>query len=70
MIDYMPHIGEDEKGNATFEWWVGERKITVYPSENILIKVWGLDIDTEMEDMVMDNAEKVRNAFQWLVESD
>lgn len=49
---------------------LAKEKITVYPSENILIKVWGLDIDTEMEDMVMDNAEKVRNAFQWLVESD
>lgn len=46
------------------------KKITVYPSENILIKVWGLDIDTEMEDMIMDNAERVRDAFQWLVESD
>lgn len=61
-----PLVSQDEKGNVTFEWWCENRKITMYPAENVLLKVWGLDIDNEMEEFEMNNIQKVKDAFLWL----
>ena len=47
-----PHVSANEEGNVVFEWWRGERKLTIYvrSAHVAYIKVWGVDIDTEMED--------------------
>lgn len=67
LISYVtPVVSQDEKGNVTFEWWCENRKITMYPAENVLLKVWGLDIDNEMEEFEMNNPQKVKDAFLWL----
>ena len=62
----VPLVSLDEKGNVTFEWWCDSRKITMYPAENILLRVWGLCIETEMEELEMNDPQKVKDAFQWL----
>lgn len=47
-----PYVSANEEGNVVFEWWQGERKLTVYvrSARVTYIKVWGVNIDTEMED--------------------
>ncbi|MBD8898361.1 hypothetical protein [Rhodanobacter sp. DHG33] len=48
----QPHVSANEDGNVVFEWWQGEKKLTIYiRAANVtFIKVWGMNIDTEMED--------------------
>lgn len=62
----IPHISQDENDNVTFEFYSDDRKITIYPAENVLLKVWGLDIDNEMEEFEMNDPQKVKDAFMWL----
>lgn len=61
-----PHNSEDEKGNAVLEWWCGERKITMYPMDGMLLKVWGINCSTEMDEVRLEDASAVKAAFQWL----
>jgi hypothetical protein len=54
-----PHVSLSEAGEVTFEWWHGERKLTLYFGADHVeaIKVWGTHIDDEMqhlEDMSVD----------------
>ena len=48
----QPHVSTNEDGNVVFEWWQGVRKLTVYvrSAHVTYIKVWGVNIDSEMED--------------------
>lgn len=48
----QPHVSANEDGNVVFEWWQGRRKLTVYvrSAHVTYIKVWGVNIDSEMED--------------------
>lgn len=48
-----PHIGSNERGQITLEWWQEQRTLTVFVrSENQVdyLKSWGNDIFNEMED--------------------
>lgn len=47
------------------EVWHGERKVSIYP--DIVIRVWGIDIDNEMSDEPKTLA-SVQAAFDWLYE--
>jgi len=51
-----------------FEWWHGGKKITMYFSEANaeFIKVWGADIDSEMEDGTAKTNEQIESLWQWL----
>lgn len=64
------HVGADEDGNATLEWWLGSRKMTLYTvsreKNESLLKSWGPNIETEMEFVPLDDATAVRDAFVWL----
>ena len=62
----VPHVSQDEKGNVTFEFYCENRKITMYPAENVLLRVWGLCIETEMQELQMNDPQKVKDAFLWL----
>lgn len=64
-----PHLGFDELGNVTLEWWRGPRKITLYPAERMLLKVWGANVNDEMEEVALvedDGDRAFRDAFAWL----
>lgn len=52
-----PNVSADESGAAVFEWWSGARKLTVYvtPSQMSYVRVWGDDMDEEMEDGEIDD---------------
>lgn len=64
--EMMPHVGADEQGNATLEWWCGDRKITMYPMDGMLLKVWGPDCNSDMSEVRLEDADSVRAAFAWL----
>ena len=47
-----PHISATEEGEVTMEWWFDSKKLSLYVSDDCVeyIKVWGSDINNEMED--------------------
>jgi hypothetical protein len=51
-----------------FEWWHDGKKITVYFSEEgtEFIKVWGADIDNEMEEGVAETNDQIESLWKWL----
>ena len=61
-----PHVGVDDQGFAVLEWWHGDRKLTVYTNDGICLKVWGPNIDSEMEEVDVADPAQVRSAFAWL----
>lgn len=71
-MNHKPHVGEDEAGNATLEWWSMdvERKLTLYtvhPTvDESLLKSWGTNIETEMEFVPLNDPRAVRAAFDWI----
>lgn len=48
----------------TVEIWNGDRKVTIYPGENVL-RIWGPNIVTEMSDTPWSH-EAVQEAMRWL----
>lgn len=46
-----PHISSNEDGEISFEWWHGEKKLTVYigGEESRYVSSWGANIDTHMD---------------------
>jgi hypothetical protein len=47
-----PHISATENGEVTMEWWSDSRKLSIYIEGKSIeyIKVWGRNINNEMED--------------------
>ena len=54
-----PNVSADENGTVVFEWWRGQRKLTMYvtASEMSYVRVWGNNIDTDMVDGPVDGLE-------------
>lgn len=63
-----PYVSSDEDGHVSFEWWVRERKITIYISPNAVeyVKSWGMNILTEMEDGEIESIGTWRALWSWL----
>lgn len=52
-IDWdAPNVTASSLGEVVLEWWNHEKKLTLYVDEEQTqyVKVWGEDIDTEMDD--------------------
>ncbi|MGF1518368.1 MAG: hypothetical protein ACFCVB_11255 [Nodosilinea sp.] len=51
-----------------FEWWHDTKKVTVYFSETSaeFIKVWGSDIDSEMEEGIAETNDQIEVLWKWL----
>lgn len=48
-----PHVGCNERGQVTFEWWKGSRSLTLFVrsgTELDYLKAWGPDVERDMED--------------------
>lgn len=63
-----PHITASDSGEVVFEWWRGDRKITLYFGGRDVeyIKVWGPNIDNEMESGELKKADSFRELWYWL----
>lgn len=62
-----PHVSQDNGENIVFEWWKGNKELTVYVSSESkeYLKVWGADIFSEMEDGDIDK-ENSQALWRWL----
>jgi hypothetical protein len=72
LAGLWPHLGADEHGCATMEWWNGARKLTLYTVGHVhesLLKTWGPNMQTEMQFVPLTDAHAVREAFQWLADA-
>lgn len=65
-----PHVAADENGDVTFEWWNGDKGLTIYVSADdsvSYLKDWGPDIVEDMEDGPVSTSEKRRELWAWFV---
>lgn len=62
-----PHVGLNEEGDVVFEWWNGEKKLTLYVGASVVeyVKSWGPDIDLQMQAGVLDG--ELLRLWQWLL---
>jgi hypothetical protein len=66
-----PHVGVNERGQITLEWWKGERSLTVFVrAEDRMdyLKAWGTDIEAEMEDGELSRLSDFAALCRWLYE--
>jgi hypothetical protein len=63
-----PNVVADADGNVVFEWWEGQKKLTIYihPETVEYVKVWGPDILSEMENGEVEGIEDRRMLWNWL----
>jgi len=65
-----PHVAADENGDVTFEWWNGDKGLTIYVSANgsvSYLKDWGPDIVDDMEDGSGSTSEERSEMWAWFV---
>lgn len=65
---YDPLLNISFDNEIVLEWWNQGKKITIYVSEKVIdyIKVWGADIDNEMEDGSITLNEDLTDLWQWI----
>ncbi len=65
---HMPHVSTSPDGEIVLEWHAGARKATVYLKDEhaLFIKVWGPNIDREMEDGDADDPHALSVLWEWL----
>lgn len=70
-LDWLsPHVTAGEEGNVVFEWWKGEKKLTIYvsPVDISFVKVWGTNINTEMAEGNITNSKDFHSVWSWILE--
>lgn len=67
-----PLINLGINSEIVFEWWNENKKLTVYILGNSAkyIKVWGADIDNEMEDGLATSPTEITDLWKWLSHED
>ena len=71
LVWHKPHVAADEHGDVTFEWWNGDKGLTIYVSADgdvSYLKDWGLDMDDEMEVGSLSTPEQRRDIWAWFVQ--
>jgi hypothetical protein len=66
-----PHVGVNERGQVTLEWWAGTRSLTVFirsESQVDYLKSWGTNIESEMEDGELSRLSDFAAVSRWLYE--
>lgn len=65
-----PLVNVSYDSDVVLEWWNKSKKLTFYINQSSLdyIKVWGSDIDTEMEDGSINSMHdySIRRLWQWI----
>ena len=65
-----PHVAADEHGDVTFEWWHGDKGLTIYVSAVggvSYLKDWGPDMVEEMEVGAVTTSEERRELWAWFL---
>lgn len=68
----IPHITRDENDTVVLEYWNGDRKLTLYLEDEATeyIKVWGPDIENDMEDGILWRDTTMEELFDWLTKNE
>lgn len=63
-----PHVSAGQDGEVALEWWGPRHKITVYVSAGsaVCLRVWGPDVDTEMDEIEIQGPADLTNLWDWL----
>lgn len=63
-----PHVSADEEGNVAFEWWKGQKKLTVYVSPGAVeyVKVERANSSLEMKDGSIEAPGDRLTLWNWL----
>jgi len=63
-----PDVSASESGEISFEWWGDSRKVTMYFGATTMevIKVWGVDIDTQMDHFPLNVVDEFASVWIWL----
>ena len=64
-----PHIGSNERGQVTLEWWQDTRTLTLFvrSEEQVdYLKAWGSHIENEMEDGEVSRLADFAALSRWL----
>lgn len=67
----VPHVGSNERGQITLEWWSGPRTLTIFVrdiDQIEFLKAWGSDIASEMEDGEISRLSDFGTLSNWLFE--
>jgi len=64
-----PLVNLSMESEIVLEWWHENKKVTIYILCNIAqyIKVWGEDIDDEMEDGFAASSDELTELWKWLI---
>lgn len=65
---HNPHVAPAEEGDVMFEWWNGDKALTVYVSGDDVNYIigWGPNLETDMEDGEATTSERRRKLWAWL----
>jgi prevent-host-death family protein len=64
-----PHVGADEYGSVSLEWWYETRKMTLFiesAGQIRFLKSWGSNIHSEMEDGTIKTVDEFVQLSKWL----
>ncbi len=63
-----PLVSDSGDGGVMFEWWHDKRKLTVYigDGEARFLRVWGPNIESEMQDGTAEPASTLLPIWSWL----
>jgi len=65
----QPNVIADANGYVVFEWWYGEKKLTVYIEDGSAeyVQFWGTNIHSEMSNGDAEPISTCRSLWMWLV---
>lgn len=64
-----PSITASPEGEVLFEWWHGDKKLTVYVGDESIdyVQVWGTDIDAKITDGDIESVSDCLSLWMWLI---
>ena len=65
----QPLINVNDDLEIVLEWWNGKKKLTIYISQGgylEFIKIWGANMESEMEDGLIRSESDHKDLFSWL----
>jgi hypothetical protein len=66
-----PNVTSSSDGEVVFEWWNKGKKLTIYVGSSLVgyVKVWGPDVDSDMEADDVTEASRLAAVWDWLAAS-
>ncbi len=65
----QPNVTGNPEGDVVFEWWYGERKLTVYVEESGIeyVQVWGTTVDAKITFGDIESEKDSLELWLWLI---